>query len=87
VGCRRRAPCRRLGGFRFKLYRDFSNDPAMQCSLDGFLAHWPLFWQRIQIADRPAYIAATLTGGHATHKHCQPAARLPESGMAVFAAG
>jgi hypothetical protein len=34
------------GRFRFKLYRDFSNDPAMQCSLDGFLAHWPLFWQR-----------------------------------------
>jgi hypothetical protein len=58
----------------------------MQCSLDGFLAHWPLFWQRIQIADRPAYIAAT-TGCHATHKLYQPAAKLPVSGMAGFAAG
>jgi hypothetical protein len=58
--------------FRFQMYRDFSHIPAMQCSLNDFLAHWPLFWQRIQIADRPAYIAATLTGGHATHKLCQP---------------
>jgi hypothetical protein len=55
----------------------------MQRSLDGFLAHWPLFWQRAQIADRPAYIA-TMTGGYATHKLCLPAARLPVSGMAGF---
>ena len=47
-------PCRRLDGFRFQMYRDFSYIPAMQCSLDGFLAHWPPFWQRTQIADRPA---------------------------------
>ena len=37
-------------------------------------------------ADRSASIAA-ITGGHATHKLCQPAAKLPESGMAGFAAG
>ena len=28
-----------------------------------------------------------MTGCHGTHKLCQPAAKLPESGMAGFAAG
>jgi hypothetical protein len=58
----------------------------MQCSLDSFLAHWPLFWQRTQIADRPASIVA-MTGGHATHKLCQQTSKIPVSGMAGFAAG
>jgi hypothetical protein len=64
-------------GVRVKLYRDFSNDPAMQCSLDGFLVLWPLFWQRAQIADRLPRHPQTLTASR----------KLPESGMVGFAAG
>jgi hypothetical protein len=45
-------PGRKLDGYRFKLFRDYSySTPEMQCDLDGFLAHWPMLWQQTQIVE------------------------------------